>query len=234
MGISRYLAMTAAEMATFSLQKDEKSAFMACHFSPYGKGLSNFPTSLPPDAMLILNDQMPFCDHDPQRIVEELAEVVERFSCGCVLLDFERADFPKTRALCQLLLSHIPCPVGVAAIYGKDLDCPVFLPPMPLDVTLEEYLAPWQDREVWLDIAPEAACVSVTKEGSTYASLPESFPQVDAFEDKALHCYYKAEILEDRIDFHLWRNWESQILEADRLGVSKCVGLYQQFCNNFK
>ena len=228
MGISRYLAMTEAEMAAFSLETDEKPAFMACHFSPYGTGLSNFPTFLPPDSMLILNDRTPICGHDPQRIAEEVTQVVARFACECVLLDFERADFPESRALCQHLVAALSCPVGVAEGYGKDLSCPVFLPPMPLDVSLEEYLSPWKGREVWLDIAPNAACVSITREGSTYTPLPDSFPQTDVFEDASLHCYYRAEIRDDRIDFHLWRNWKSQILEAERLGVTKYVGLYQQ------
>ena len=234
MGISRYLAMTKAEMASFSLRNSEKPAFMACHFSPYGRGLSNLPTSLPPDAMLILNDRTPICGHDPIRIVREVTEVVECFSCGCVLLDFERIGFPEAQKLCECLVSSLSCPVGVAETYGKDLVCPVFLPPMPLDVTMEAYLAPWEGREVWLDIAPDAARVSVTKDGSVYTPLPVSFPQTDTFEDTALHCYYKAEIKEDRIDFNLWRNWKTLILEADRRGVTKCVGLYQQLCSNFK
>jgi hypothetical protein len=234
MGISRYLAMTKAEMASSSLQKEEKTAFMACHFSPYGTGLSNLPTFLPPDAMLILNDRTPICGHDPIRITQEVTEVVERFSCGCVLLDFERLGFPETQALCECLVSSLSCPVGVAAEYGKDLDCPVFLPPMPLDVTMEAHLAPWQGREVWLDIAPDAARISVTKDGSTYTPLSDSFAQTDAFEDAALHCYYHTEILQDRIDFYLRRNWKAQILDAERRGVTKCVGLYQQLCSNFK
>ena len=234
MGISRYLAMTKAEMASFSLRNSEKPAFMACHFSPYGRGLSNLPTSLPPDAMLILNDRTPICGHDPIRIVREVTEVVECFSCGCVLLDFERLGFPETQALCERLVSSLSCPVGVAETYGKDLGCPVFLPPMPLDVTTEAYLAPWEGREVWLDIAPDAARISVTKDGSTYMPLLDSFPPTDVFEDTALHCYYKTEIKEDRINFYLWRNWKTLILEAERLGVTKCVGLYQQLCGNFK
>ena len=231
MGISLYLAMTKAEMAVFSLENHVNMAFMACQLSPYSTGLSNLPDFLPEDAMVILNDQMPICGHDPQRIIDEMAELVKRFSCGCVLLDFERPGSAETQKLCEGLVSCLSCPVGVSEIYGSNLDCPVFLPPMPLDVTLEEYLAPWQDREVWLDIAPDTACVSVTKDGSAYTSLPHGFPPADAFEDASLHCYYRAEILEDRIDFHLWRNWESLILDAERLGVSKCVGLYQQLRN---
>ena len=231
MGISRYLAMTKAEMAAFSLENHENIAFMACQFSPYGTGLSNLPDFMPKDAMVILNDQMPIYGHDPLRIAEEMTELVERFSCGCVLLDFERPGSKETQMLCEGLVSRLSCPVGVSEIYGRDLGCPVFLPPMPLDVTLEEYLAPWQDREVWLDIAPDAACVSVTKDGSTYTPLPDGFPPEDAFEDASLHCYYRAEIWEDRIDFHLWRNWESLILDAERFGIAKCVGLYQQLRN---
>ena len=47
MAITPFLAMTAAE---FRKKEDlpDKIAWMACHFSPYGLGLSNLPQRLPP------------------------------------------------------------------------------------------------------------------------------------------------------------------------------------------
>jgi hypothetical protein len=54
----------------------ERIAWMACHFSAYGKGISNMPTSLPPGAALILNDRMPPFGHDPATVAKELIQTI--------------------------------------------------------------------------------------------------------------------------------------------------------------
>ena len=52
MAIRPFLAMTAAEIqGTETLPP--KTAWMACHFSPYSTGLSNLPKALPPGLSLI-------------------------------------------------------------------------------------------------------------------------------------------------------------------------------------
>ena len=47
MAISIYLAASPAQISKME-RFPEKLAWMACHFSPYGTGLSNLPASLPP------------------------------------------------------------------------------------------------------------------------------------------------------------------------------------------
>ena len=69
-----YLAMTPAEFNSVS-QPPPDFAYMACHFSPYGTGLGNLPTVLPPESLLILNDRTPIHGHDPQRIFDQLKDV---------------------------------------------------------------------------------------------------------------------------------------------------------------
>ena len=59
MGISHYLAMTGVEIAAAEALP-ENIAYMACHFSPYGTGLTGAPEVLPKHSMLILNDRIPF------------------------------------------------------------------------------------------------------------------------------------------------------------------------------
>ena len=76
MPIPCYLALTAAEFANAN-QLPEKIAWMACHFSCYGTGLSNFPEDLPGGSVIILNDRTPPDKHDPQRILEQLQQLVE-------------------------------------------------------------------------------------------------------------------------------------------------------------
>ena len=58
MAIAPFLAMTAAETRNHSVLPP-KIAWMACHFSPYGLGLSNLPQRLPPHALLLLDDITP-------------------------------------------------------------------------------------------------------------------------------------------------------------------------------
>ena len=81
-----YLAMTAAEFQQNS-PKSNEVAWMACHFSAYGTGISNCPKLLQPGAILILNDRTPVCGHDPDLVAAQLKELAERFSCSRVLLD---------------------------------------------------------------------------------------------------------------------------------------------------
>lgn len=233
MGISRYLAMTAAEMAAFSLPENAFPAYMACHFSPYGTGLSNIPAQLPDGSMLIVNDRTPFHGHDPEQILEQLQKILRQAPFDCLLLDLEREGIEEYTALCRVLIAQLPCPVGVSTLYAEGLDCPVFLPPVPLDVPLEEYIAPWKGRELWLDIAPEAACVTVTESGSSIAHIPFSPPPENAFYDESLHCRYRSEVSENEIKFLLWRDQarlEALLKEAQALGIAKCIGLFQELC----
>lgn len=233
MGISRYLAMTAAEMEAFSALEGWTAAYMACHFSPYSTGLSNIPASLPPNAMLILNDRTPICGHDPERIEQQLSNSVKELACDSVLLDFQRPDKDETSALCRHLVQTLPCPVGIAEPYAAELDCPVFLSPTPLDLSLEEYIRPWHGREIWLDIAPDAACIAVTETGSSAARLPFFSPPDNAFTEETLHCCYRTEVTENEVRFHLWRDLpqiKALVNHAEALEITKCIGLYQQLC----
>ncbi len=233
MGISRYLAMTVAELETFFPLEGWFSAFMACHFSPYTTGLSNIPTALSPGSMLILNDRTPIHGHDPERIAQQLEEAFETLAFESLLLDFERPNIDACYELCHVLTKRLPCPVGISQLYAEDLDCSVFLPPAPLEQDLEAYIAPWKGREIWMDIAPQAACVTVTEHGSRIQPFPFSPPSENAFLEEALHCRYRAEIQEDAVLFHLWRDLpqlEALIHHAQTLEITKCIGLYQELC----
>ena len=231
MGISRYLAMTAAEMEAFSVPENAFPAYMACHFSPYAIGLSNVPTGLPAESMLIVNDRTPPWGHDPVQITRQLLQLFEQVRFSCLLLDFERPEVAECQRLCQEILRQLPCPVGVSEGYAGELDCAVFLGPPPLDQTLEAYTAPWKGRELWLDVAPEAACITVTENGNCMASVPFSVPPENTFTDDALHCRYRAKVFENEIQFHLWRDLqqiEALTEHAKSLGITKCISLFQE------
>lgn len=223
-----YLAMTAAEIRKNSpLPKD--FAYMACHFSPYGTGLSNRPEYLPERSLLILNDRTPIHGHDHGLIAAQLEELTTRFGCS-VLLDFQRPDCDETAKLVRFLAKTLPCPVGVSHHYADGLVCPVFLPPVPLDVPLTVLLAPWQDREIWLEGALDGLEITLTDKGCVPCPLLHSgydggFPQ------EQLHCHYHIQTEEDSARFTLFRTREdldSLLHEAERQGVTMAVGLWQE------
>lgn len=225
-----YLAMTAAEFDS-AAQLPEKPAWMACHFSCYGTGLSNLPRTLPKGSMLIVNDRTPVAGHDPKQIAQQLQQLVEELEIERVLLDLQRPDCEETVKIVAAVTEALSCPTGVAAPYVKGLECPVFLAPPPLHVPLEEYLSPWKEREIWMELMPDAEELTVTRDGClirplTYAQLEEPI-----HEHEGLCCRYHIQVLEDRAIFTLARSKEllpSFLAQAKELGVTCAVGLYQQ------
>lgn len=223
-----YIAMTAAEIRSCT-SLPPKIGWMACHFSPYGTGLTNLPAALPPGALLILNDRTPVAGHDPERIFDQLAETADALKCDSVLLDFQR-DSAEIPAIIDKILK-LPCPVIVSENYAKDGDFPVFLPPVPLNQRIDEYIAPWQGREVWLDAALDGLQITVTERGSTYSPLPHLEKPDCPFREEALHCHYGITLSESEAVFTLQRTPDDLaelLAEAEKMGVTHSVGLYQE------
>ncbi len=227
-----YLAMTGAEISA-NPQLPSQCAYMACHFSPYDKGLSNFPKVFPRDAMLILNDQTPVQSHDPDLIAHQLSQWAKNYQPSGLLLDLQRPENPETLQIVQAILETFPFPVGVSHHYAKNRDCPVFLPAVPLNCTLASHISPWQNREVWLEVAMDALCITVHEKGSRF----EAIPYIDGLPlphyDEKLHCSYKIETLDNAVEFTLQRtfgNLEELLQEAADLGITKAVGFYQELC----
>lgn len=231
MAIPQYLAMTAAEMQNCP-RFPAHIGWMACHFSPYGTGLSNLPQSLPEDSLLILNDRTPIFHHDPVRIAEELAACIEAFRCRGLLLDFQRPGNEELSVLVQTLQPSLPCPVAVSDLYAADAECAVFLPPVPLHLPLGEYISPWQNREIWLEMAPDCETITITEQGALFTGDNPEEIREGGFADETLHCHYQISTEEDQIRFQLHRSredLEALAAEAEAYGVTNAVGLYQQF-----
>ena len=231
MAIAPFLAMTAAETRNHSVLPP-KIAWMACHFSPYGLGLSNLPQRLPPHALLLLDDITPIREHDPQRITEQLLNCLESLNCHGVLLDFQRPDVPETAVLVNHLTQTLPCPVIVSESYASELSCPVFLPPVPPSVALEEYISPWEGRSIWMEIGLTGELLTLTEQGCETVPLPFPNEASEGFPEKALHCHYRIETNEKSARFTLWRTEKdlaALLEEAEGLGISGAVGLYHEF-----
>ncbi len=229
MAIPLYLAKTAAEFARTEAQP-EHLAWMACHFSPYGTDLTNLPAQLPPGSLLILNDRTPVHGHDPKRIRTTLENLIGELSCRGLLLDLQRCGSAQTQRIVDELLC-LPCPVCVSEPYAGDQNCPIFLPPVPPNTVPEEYLAPWQGREIWLEAALTGIRYLVSETGTVSLQLDTAEECYLPHRDERLHCHYRTELLADccRIDLQRTREDLSSLLEAaESLGVTTAVGLYQE------
>lgn len=219
-----FLAQSGLEMAK---SLPERFAYMALHFSAYSKGLSNAPAQLPQGSILLLDDSMEPADHDPQVVTDQLRELVNRFSPKAVLLDFQRTKTKELENMATCILQALSCPVGVTEVYARDLGCPVFLLPPPVNKALEDYIDPWKNQGVYLEIAPDCLAFTVTEKDSTPAQIPivQNLP----LEDHRLHCHYNVDVFSDRAVFTICRYKEDLaqlVQEAEQLGVLACVGLY--------
>ena len=227
MAIVPYLAMTATELAGNKAPACP-IAWMACHFSPYSTGLSNLPAALPKGSLLILNDRTPVFGHNPKQIAGQLEELVTQLECAGILLDFQRPGEERTQSIATAVAA-LPCPVAVTPAYAEGLDCAVFLPPPPLTTPLGDYLQPWQEREIWLEIAKEATLFRV--DGSGCKEVSESAPFPCPHQDERLICQYGMAVQADHIHFYLRRDAEmlqALMEKAADLGVKRFVGLFQE------
>lgn len=231
MAIRPFLAMTPAEIRNTS-PLPEKTAWMACHFSPYGSGLSNIPRLLPEGSLLIIDDVTPFHGHNPECIANQLIQCITELNSAGILLDFQRPENPETAELIQYLSLSLPCPLAVSDIYADAADLPVFVPPVPPSISLSGYLSKWKRREIWLDIGLCGEILTLTEDGCEDTPLPPwEFPE-EGFSGKSTHCHYHSEQKEDSIVFKLWRtaaDISCLLEEAAGLGITQAVGLYQEY-----
>lgn len=229
MPIPFYLAMTGAEFFCADRLPD-KLAWMACHYSCYGTGLSNLPPELPEGSLIIVNDRTPPCGHDAGLIAKQLLQLCEEVKPFGFLLDFQRLNYSENREVVQAVTEAIPCPVAVSELYAQDLTCPVFLPPHPTDMPLEDHLSPWRGREVWLEVASQTEVFSVTKQGCTVSSGENAPLPEPVFEEPSLFCRYHWEASDAEAVFTLQRSKdEIDALLQNAEGINLAVGLYQQF-----
>ena len=217
-----FLAVTAKELESV---RPKQTAYMACHFSAGGPGLSNLPYFLPKNSILLLDDSMPVQDHDPKTVLAQLTELIGKFSVRAVLLDFQRPPTEESRRMAAAILQNCSCTAAATPAYVKE-GFPVFLPPPPVNKPLTEYLKPW--KKVFLELASEALEITVTKNGSRFSAVYPTSPL--PLEDKRLHCHYSVKVFPGKAVFTLSRSREDLAAlarEAEKLGVLGVVGLYQ-------
>lgn len=226
-----FLAMTPAEIRKIT-SLPERIAWMACHFSPYGRGLSNLPSALPEQALLMVDDITPIHGHDPEIIAQQLLQCSQLQNFQGILLDFQRAENPETAELVQHLSQVLSCRLAVSEPYAEAAALPILVSPVPPSVPLPDHLSKWTDREIWLDISTRGEVLTVTESGTEVRPLPlGAFPE-NGFPEEQLHCHYLTKQMGNSIQFTLWRTEEDLSLlleEAETLGVVQAVGLYQEY-----
>ena len=230
MAIRQYLAMTASEIAAVN-PLPTQIAWMACHFSPYGMGLSNQPQKLPKGSLLILNDRTPIHLHDPLLVACQLSSLLQRLSCAGLLLDFQRPGCEEQGTLCAFLADTLPYPVAISSLYARYADSPVFLPAAPCHIPLEKYIAPWRGREIWLELALDCQELLLTPQGCQVHSIPRQEVSDSFHADERLHCRYRSQVTPSEAKFTLLRTRENLaglVSHAEKLGVTTTVGLYQE------
>ncbi len=223
-----YLAVTMREMEEFL---PKKTAFLSCHFSSSGKGLSNVPHSLPKDSLLLVDDSMPVCEHDPGVVVKQLKDLVARFSVKAVLLDFQGEKTAQAENMAQAIINGLPCPVAVTERYARGLGCPVFLSATPADIAVEKHLEKWLKQGVFLEIAPCETRIEVTETGRKKTPLSFKNPENLPLYNEKLCCHYDVEVFPNRAIFTLGRTKEDLAALAEKalaLGALGLVGLYQE------
>ena len=155
-----YLAMTAPEFRPIS-----HPAFL----------MLDGPEPIPPGALPVITDRFP---PDGQAL---------RNLCqgrDAVLLDFEAPPTAEVREM----IRHLPCPA--AAPPGYSDKGPVFLPPAPLHMPMEEYLSPWKGREIWLEAALQRQVVTVTEEGCAVSPPCTNNDLEEGFYSEKLRCRF--------------------------------------------
>ena len=230
MDMNCYIAMTAAEF-TGAKQLPSRIGWMACHFSQRDNGISNLPGTLPEGSVLILDDSRPPAGHDPALITNQLTEAVQRWKVASVLLDFQDPKNAETTEIAKHLARTLPCPICVAAPYAKDLSCPVLVPAPPPHRPLQDWLAPWEGRQIWLEATLEAERITVTEQGSRVTPMPFMPLEDNFFTEDKLFCRYRIREYADRVEFTIVRNRDhlkKLLAEAEKLGVCHAIGLYQQ------
>ncbi len=143
-----YWAVTEKEMSKIS---NQPLAWLACRFDKRGYGLENLPPKLPKGALILVDDLQPIGSHSPARIAKQLTELCSRYHPAGIVLDLERRPMPRALQMVKHLTRLEQVPVAVTPAYARELDCPVFLT-APMHKKLPQLLAPWKDREIWLDL----------------------------------------------------------------------------------
>lgn len=230
-----YIAMTAAEYS-IAEKLPENIAWMACHFSCYGTGLSNFPPALAENSMIIINDILPPSAHDPEEIADQLRHLKESCHFSSILLDFQRERTSKSEIIAKHICRSLDCPVGVCENYADCGNGTIFINMPKPHHALSDILSQWNGYEIWLEAAIETEMAVIRKDNCQLSSTHYIEPDETYLTSTALQNRYKLDVLENHIELTYTRDIHQLKLllkEAKDAGVMRAIGLYQQLGYDF-
>lgn len=231
MALPIYLAMNHRDFQNIA-ELPAHTCWMACHFSAWGRGLSNFPSTLPPNSVLMVDDSVPPEDHDPDIIAQQLCDAAEKWCLSGVILDFQRPYETRLQEIANKVGAQLPCPAATTEPYLRGWTGAVLLPPIPPNKTAQAVLSPWKGRDVWLELDARGLSLQLRESGCTATVLSEPLQAPD-FQDDTVCCHYSISLSDRQAEFLLQRTDEDYLQlmqQAETMGVSRCVGLYREFC----
>lgn len=87
---------------------------MGCHFSD--DGLVGLPQALPRGALLVVDDRVPMAAQDPEHILDQLAEALEKLSCTGPSAGLPAGrKMHRQRDLVRLLARELTVPLAAAS-----------------------------------------------------------------------------------------------------------------------
>lgn len=233
MSIPLFLAMTASEFLQDG-EKPQNLAWMSAHFSPSDSGLSNLPPALPTGSILILDDQIPWADHDMERVCQELTHVLLRDKAYGLLLDFEREPCEQTLLLARAAAQccrEIGCAIAMPEAYRGDTEGACFLPPLPCTVPVDNAKLP--HGPLWLDAAPTAAVARIGSEGVSLTpadplELSARGKNRSVFFDDSLGSFYYSRQADKEVEVFLYDTPETIEKKLERLPIALAIAAWRE------
>lgn len=229
MEIPWFPAITQEEIQTLSTLPPHY-AWMSCHFDPIGNGISNLPKSLPPDSILILNDQIPYNEHNTEIMIQQLEECIQNWQLHGVLLDLERPVSEELKEIISIMVSSLPCPIAC----GKNLEIEKLLSVVEMPPLLENPREYFQRKKgAWLELRKQKETYSIDKNGCRLQSGEELYGEIsEGLKDTALCVNYRFTVNSENAGLGIWRDRHDRkkiIKYAIESGIDTIIGLYQEF-----
>lgn len=209
----QYLAVTEKEIGNFS----GPVAWMACRFAQRQPGLENLPSQLPPGSLIMVDDLQPIFGHSPARVARQLESLCKKHRSAGIILDLQRKKTPQAMQMVKALLQIKEIPIALTPEYAREFSCPVLVT-VPIHLKLQQVVAPWKGREIWLDIPMGQVNLrqgKVTEEKSSHSGSYQW--------DRFLCCGY-AKTGQDAYTLCRTKAMLPKILdEAAKLGIAKAL-----------
>lgn len=224
MGIGPYHLMSPGEIHKFS-PSAPVAVLLCC--APFSPGLLIGPSRLPKGSVAVFTDRVTPTFHQSGRIAGELKALMKTLHSPALILDWTGELSPWLEELLKQLCGvQLVLPPHLA---GKE-DSAVLVPSV-VEKSLEDLLAPWNGRQIWLDMVSSAAQLTLTRNGCEVVPWQASIREGDLY-DETLCCQYRVETAQEEARFYLYETQQTRMKKLEKarsLGVAGAIGLWKDF-----